>query len=44
MTDTNLPSLWIKDPLAIFADGAGRGVVVRQGRIAERRPQNVSAE
>ncbi len=30
-----LPALWIKDPLAIFADGAERGIVVQDGRIAE---------
>jgi 8-oxoguanine deaminase len=29
------PALWIKDPLAILADGAARGVVVRDGRIVE---------
>jgi len=29
------PALWIKDPLAIFADGAERGVVMKDGRIAE---------
>ena len=28
-------ALWIKDPLAILANGAKRGVVVRDGRIAE---------
>jgi 8-oxoguanine deaminase len=27
---------WIKDPLAIFADGAERGVIVEGTRIAER--------
>ena len=27
---------WIKDPLAIFADGAERGLVVEGSRIAER--------
>ena len=27
--------LWIKDPLAILADGADRGIVVEQGRIVE---------
>jgi 8-oxoguanine deaminase len=32
------PPLWIKDPLAIFADGAERGVVVRDGRIGELVP------
>jgi 8-oxoguanine deaminase len=26
---------WIKDPIAILANGAGRGVVVEDGRIAE---------
>jgi 8-oxoguanine deaminase len=30
--------LWIKDPLAIFADGAERGIVVQNGRIAELIP------
>jgi 8-oxoguanine deaminase len=30
--------LWIKDPLAIFADGAERGVVVQNGRIVELIP------
>ena len=29
------PALWIKDPLAIFADGAERGIVVQGGRIVE---------
>jgi 8-oxoguanine deaminase len=29
---------WIKDPLAIFADGADRGIVVQDGRIAELVP------
>jgi 8-oxoguanine deaminase len=29
------PALWIKDPLAILAAGAERGVVVQDGRIAE---------
>jgi 8-oxoguanine deaminase len=31
-------SIWIKDPLAILADGAERGVVVRQGRIVALVP------
>jgi 8-oxoguanine deaminase len=31
-------ALWIKDPLAIFADGAERGVVIQNGRIAELVP------
>ncbi len=32
------PAVWIKDPLAILAVGAERGVVVRDGRIAELVP------
>jgi 8-oxoguanine deaminase len=32
------PPLWIKDPLAIFAEGAARGIVVQDGRIAELVP------
>jgi 8-oxoguanine deaminase len=28
-------ALWIKDPLSILADGAGRGIVVQDGRIVE---------
>jgi len=32
------PALWIKDPLAILADGAERGVVVQDGRIVELVP------
>jgi 8-oxoguanine deaminase len=35
MTRSQQSPLWIKDPLAIFADGAARGVVVRDGRIVE---------
>src|SRR6516162_968730 len=31
-------AIWIKDPLAILAEGAGRGIVVRQGRIVELVP------
>ena len=27
--------LWIRDPLAIFADGAERGIVVEDNRITE---------
>ena len=30
--------LWIKDPLAILADGAERGIVVEDSRIAELVP------
>src|SRR3978361_1587609 len=33
MNDTH--SIWIKDPLAILADGAERGVVVSGGRVVE---------
>jgi 8-oxoguanine deaminase len=35
MTDNKQPALWIKDPLAILADCAARGVVVEGGRIVE---------
>jgi 8-oxoguanine deaminase len=35
MTADTSPALWIKDPLAILADGAGRGIVVQDGRITE---------
>jgi 8-oxoguanine deaminase len=35
MTADTSTALWIKDPLAILADGAERGVVVRDGRIVE---------
>ena len=35
MASDRQPALWIKDPLAILAEGAGRGVVVRAGRIVE---------
>src|SRR5262252_9115347 len=38
MTSEPQPPLWIKDPLAILADGAGRGVAVHDGRIAEMVP------
>jgi 8-oxoguanine deaminase len=31
-------SLWIKDPLAILADGADRGIVLQGGRIVELVP------
>jgi 8-oxoguanine deaminase len=33
-----LQATWIRDPLAILADGAERGVVVRQGKIVELVP------
>src|SRR5271165_1963784 len=32
-------AMWIKDPLAILADGAERGIVVQQGRIVELVPR-----
>jgi 8-oxoguanine deaminase len=35
MTNDTSPALWIKDPLAILADGAERGIVVQDGRIVE---------
>jgi 8-oxoguanine deaminase len=31
-------NVWIKQPLAILAEGAGNGIVVRDGRIAELVP------
>ena len=31
-------AIWIKDPIGILAEGAGRGVVVRDGRIVELVP------
>jgi 8-oxoguanine deaminase len=36
------PTLWIKDPLAMLADGAARGVVIKDGRIAELVPAGKS--
>ena len=35
MQSHSSPALWIKDPLAILADGAERGIVVQDGRIVE---------
>src|SRR6202171_4599152 len=32
-------AIWIKDPLDILANGAGRGVVVKDGRIVELVPR-----
>jgi 8-oxoguanine deaminase len=29
-------AIWIKDPIGILAEGAGRGIVVRGGRIVEK--------
>src|ERR1700689_477715 len=31
-------AIWIKDPLAVLADGAERGIVVQSGRIVELIP------
>src|SRR5580704_7504855 len=39
MTNSEKSALWIKDPLAIFADGAERGIVVQDGRIVELVPR-----
>ena len=36
MASDKQSALWIKDPLAILADGAARGIVVQDGRIVER--------
>jgi len=38
MANDQKSALWIKDPLAIFADGAERGIVIENGRIAELIP------
>jgi 8-oxoguanine deaminase len=35
MTQPEQPTLWIKDPLAIFAENAERGIVVQANRIVE---------
>ena len=35
MENDSKPALWLKDPLAILADGAARGIVVQDGRIVE---------
>jgi 8-oxoguanine deaminase len=35
MTNDTSPALWIKDPLAILADGAERGIVVQDERVVE---------
>src|SRR6202790_1646704 len=32
-------AIWIKDPLAVLADGAERGIVVQDGRIVELVPK-----
>jgi 8-oxoguanine deaminase len=36
--NTGKPALWLKDPLAILADGAERGIVLRADRIVELVP------
>ncbi|HTV36862.1 MAG TPA: 8-oxoguanine deaminase [Xanthobacteraceae bacterium] len=36
--NANSPALWIKDPLAILADGADRGIVLQNDRIVELVP------
>jgi 8-oxoguanine deaminase len=38
-TEPLTPALWIRDPLAILADGAERGFVVENGRIIELVPK-----
>jgi 8-oxoguanine deaminase len=35
MTNDEKSALWIKDPVAILANGADRGIVVQGGRIVE---------
>src|SRR3954447_15497253 len=40
---SNAP-IWIKDPLAILAEGAARGVVVKDGRIVELVPAGTEAK
>jgi 8-oxoguanine deaminase len=42
MVSETATALWIKDPLAILADGAERGVVVQNGRIVELVPAGQS--
>ncbi len=42
MKNDKQTALWIKDPLAILADGAERGIVVRDGRIVELVPRGRS--
>src|ERR1700742_2157191 len=45
----NASAIWIKDPLAILADGAERGIGVQDGRIADlvaagREPRTVAVK
>src|SRR3954464_282553 len=35
---SDVKPIWIRDPLAILADGAKRGIVVKEGRIIELVP------
>src|SRR6201995_2104260 len=37
-------AIWIKDPIGIFAEGAARGVVVREGKIVELVPAGGTPE
>ncbi|HEU0085069.1 MAG TPA: amidohydrolase family protein, partial [Bradyrhizobium sp.] len=39
MTKAMDQAIWIKDPLAIFAEGAERGIVVQNGKIVELVPK-----
>src|ERR1700727_3131900 len=39
MASEHTVALWIKEPLAILADGAERGIVVQNGRIVELVPR-----
>src|SRR5258708_23264320 len=34
----HMQAIWIRDPLAILAEGAERGIVIRDGRIVELVP------
>jgi 8-oxoguanine deaminase len=38
LNDAGAPPVWVKDPLAILAEDAARGVVVHDGRVAELVP------
>lgn len=39
---SDAPPLWLKDPLAILAEGAERGIVVKHGRIVELVPSGAT--
>jgi 8-oxoguanine deaminase len=43
MAGASSESLWIKDPLAVLAAGAERGIVIRGGIIAELVPRGAAA-